>query len=161
MRHTERAKAVRRSDRRDRMMTMLRNGTPVPEIAKDLGLSRAQTYREIRTVLDAVPVHHVADLREVTHQRCEAIIRAHLPLAQEGNTKSGELCIAAMREQARVWGLDAPTVTASLTATCDLVEMRERIESLISMPAQVVSFNPEEFRVVREPAELPLVIEAG
>ena len=152
---------MRIKDRRERQAELMRQGVPAEQAATELGLSVSQFYRECQTILASVPARQVDALREIAYQRCEALIRAHLPRAQEGNVRSGELVLGAMRETARLYGLDAP-VTASLTATVDVADLRTRIDAALSLPAQVVMFNPDDYRVSsREPAELLAAVEVG
>lgn len=94
------------------------DGWTMREIAKKVGKALSTVHEGIEAELAEITRPHAEEAhkererkREVEGARLDAIIRGHLKKARAGDAEAAHVVISAVRQRAKLFGLEAPTKT--------------------------------------------------
>jgi len=111
------ARALAARQRQARVVELRVQGKTYDEIALELGYaSHTGALNAFASALANVPAEDVGHLRQIEGDRLDAIVKAHLPRAMQGDIDSAYVCIEISKQRSRLFGLDAPKVT-QITST--------------------------------------------
>ena len=107
-------------------------GASYRQIGLQTGVSHAQAFRDVQTILKEYLTEPTEEVRKVELGRLDSLLVAHWIKATAGDYKATTMVLAIMDRRARLLGLDAP-VRIDITAW--IREMAER-EGLDPVQAQ-------------------------
>lgn len=85
------------------------SGLTIREIATTLGKAISTVHEAIECEIREIPAAGVNALREVQGAQLDALVRGHLAKARRGDAEAAHVVISAIRQKAKLFGLDAPT----------------------------------------------------
>lgn len=96
-------------ERQKRSLALRLEGHSFQAIADALGHGdKKKAHRDVTDALDAIPRENATQLLELTNARLEEVIRGHLTAASTGDADSAHVVISAVKEFAKLNGLNAP-----------------------------------------------------
>lgn len=103
------------ADRRLQALEMRKGGGSYRAIARQLGISEAQAYRDVARGLKDIAELQAAvseDVRTLEIERLDALLLPMYQQARQGNQGAVDRVLRIMERRARLLGLDAPTKIA-------------------------------------------------
>jgi DNA-binding CsgD family transcriptional regulator len=95
-----------RARQREELALKLRiEGKTLDEIGQALGVSRQRAHYILKRALARIAAPEAEELRRLHLERLEALIRAHWPQAMAGRVFHTDRVLAALRQEAELFGL--------------------------------------------------------
>ena len=120
------------------------SGASYEAIADALGTTKYTAYLDVQKSiagLDKIAKEHAERLRDIELARCDALIKAAWPAAQDGDDKSINAIVRIMDRRAKLLGLDAPE-KHQIDGTLDIADARESLARKLARLASGVAGIP-------------------
>jgi len=130
--------------RRAKALELRVSGASYEAIADALGTTKYTTYLDVQKSiagLDKIAKEHAERLRDIELARCDALIKAAWPAAQDGDDKSINAIVRIMDRRAKLLGLDAPE-KHQIDGTLDIADARESLARKLARLAPGVAGIP-------------------
>jgi hypothetical protein len=130
--------------RRAKALELRVSGASYEAIADALGTTKYTTYLDVQKSiagLDKIAKEHAERLRDIELARCDALIKAAWPAAQDGDDKSINAIVRIMDRRAKLLGLDAPE-KHQIDGTLDIADARESLARKLARLASGVAGIP-------------------
>lgn len=110
--HADPGKAEAATERRLQALELRKAGATYRAIGARLGVSEAQSYKDVQTELQRIAAESAdvaADVRTLELERLDALLLALWAQAKQGNQGAVDRVLRVMERRAKLLGLDAPT----------------------------------------------------
>lgn len=112
--------AFARAERRDRAVTLRREGMTIREISAELEVAPSTAWADIKAALEAIPAENAEQLRQQEADRLDALQRAIWDAALAGDLHALDRVLKISDRRCRLLGLDLPARIEQATVDIDL-----------------------------------------
>jgi transposase len=120
---------ARAAERRLNALRLRKAGASYSQIAKALGCSKTQAYRDIQRALKNIGKREqegAAELRLLESQRLDELLMPMMRQAKNGSQGAVDRVLRIMERRAKLWGIDAPE--RAEVRMPDGVDVRTKVE---------------------------------
>ena len=94
-----------------KVVQLRRNGVPLERIAQSTGDNVSTVWRAFQRALGRIRAAEVKELRDLQSARLEEVFRLSMALGQRGSVSALGHALKALKQQAKLFGLNAPVIT--------------------------------------------------
>ncbi len=115
-----------------KVVQLRRNGVPLDRIAQSTGDNVSTVWRAYQRAISRIPAAEVKELRDLHSARLEEVFRLSMALGHRGSVSALGQALKALKQQAKLFGLNAPVVTKTIIVDAD----GEPIKTNLGLTAQ-------------------------
>jgi hypothetical protein len=126
-------------ERVNNAIELRKQGHTLRQIADLLGWrSIPAVHKAIREAIDGATFEAVDEMRTVTAERYDGMIKTYYPLAVEGDTDAAMIVLRIEAQRARLFGLDAPVkteVSGPEGGPIEIVDIEKLVDDYLGLAA--------------------------